>query len=59
MQYMKYDNLANTMATLWEVVKKMADYHQSKVYKFKPLPVVYLTSNGACISEVVQDRSLI
>lgn len=46
MQYMKYDNLANTMATLWEVVKKMADYHQSKVYKFKPLPVVYLTSNG-------------
>lgn len=45
MQYMKYDNLANTMATLWEAVK-MADYHQSKVYKFKPLPVVYLTSNG-------------
>lgn len=26
-RYMKYDNLANTMATLWEVVKKMADYH--------------------------------
>lgn len=43
---MKYYNLVNIMVIFWEVVKKMVDYYQFKVYKFKLLLVVYLIFNG-------------
>lgn len=43
---MKYDNLVNIMVIFCEVVKKMVDYYQFKVYKFKLLLVVYLILNG-------------
>lgn len=38
---MKYDNLVNIMVIFWEVVKKMVDYYQFKVYKFKLLLVIF------------------